>query len=139
MLTNPAYGGSYAYGRTEQSVQHAMGNTRKAIRRKPRDQWLALIPNAHEGYVSWEQFEHIQRAISNNVRGGEHSGAPQGGAALLAGLLRCRRCGRKLIVGYTGRDHDALRYMCWRGWLDTGQRRCIAFVEELLMRQSHAR
>lgn len=139
MLTNPAYGGSYAYGKTEQSVQHAMDKTHKVIRRKPREQWLALIPNAHEGYVSWEQFEHIQRTISNNVRGGEHSGAPQGGPALLAGLLRCRRCGRKLVVGYTGRDHDALRYMCWRGWLDTGQRRCIAFgggaVDEAIARE----
>ncbi len=46
---------------------------------------------------------------------------------MLAGLLRCRRCGRKLTVRYTGREHDVLRYACHRGWLDNGEPRCIAF------------
>jgi hypothetical protein len=48
-------------------------------------------------------------------------------AALLAGLLRCRRCGRKLTLRYTGTAHDIPRYSCWRGWLDNGEPRCIAF------------
>jgi hypothetical protein len=86
-----------------------------------------LLPNSHEGYVSWEQFQQIQQVITENVRGSEPSGAVQGGAALLAGLLRCRRCGRKLIVLYTGNRNDVLRYVCHRGWLDSGQPRCIAF------------
>jgi len=51
----------------------------------------------------------------------------QGGAALLSGLLRCRRCGRKLAVSYTGNHHDLLRYECRRGWLDNGEPRCIGF------------
>ena len=51
----------------------------------------------------------------------------QRGAALLAGVLRCRRCGRKLTVRYTGSQHDVLRYACDRGFLDNGQPRCIAF------------
>jgi len=29
----------------------------KARRRKPKEHWLALIPNSHEGYVSWEQHQ----------------------------------------------------------------------------------
>jgi len=96
-------------------------------RGKPREQWLALIPNAHEGYVSWEQFEQIQQGIASNDRGWEHSGAVQNGPALLAGLLRCRRCGRKLTVRYSGNQADVLRYACHRGFLDNGQARCIAF------------
>jgi hypothetical protein len=27
------------------------------IRRKARGEWLALMPNAHEGYVNWEKAE----------------------------------------------------------------------------------
>ena len=65
-----------------------------------------LIRNAHEGYVSWEQFEQIQQAIASNDRGWEQSGAVQNGPALLAGLLRCRRCGRKLTVRYSGNQGD---------------------------------
>ena len=86
-----------------------------------------LIRNAHEGYVSWEQFEQIQQAIASNDRGWEQSGAVQNGPALLAGLLRCRRCGRKLTVRYSGNQGDMLRYACHRGWLDQGEARCIAF------------
>jgi DNA invertase Pin-like site-specific DNA recombinase len=139
MLTNPIYGGAYAYGKTESTTYYDNGEQRQGHRRKPRDQWLALIPNAHEGYVSWDEFEQIQKTIAENVRGCEQSGAAQGGPALLAGLLRCRRCGRKLTVRYTGSDHDVLRYACYRGWLDNGEPRCIAFggvpVDEAIGRE----
>jgi hypothetical protein len=61
---------------------------------------------------------------------------------LLAGLVRCRRCGRKLTVRYTGAKHNIPRYSCWRGSLDNGEPRCIAFgglrvddaIEEALLR-----
>ena len=127
ILTNPVYGGAYAYGKTEHTLRYENGEPHRGIRRKPREQWLALLPNSHEGYVSWEQYQQIQQAIAENARGRGPSGAVQGGAALLAGLLRCRRCGRKLTVLYTGNHHDVLRYVCRRGWLDSGQPRCIAF------------
>ncbi|WP_168788267.1 recombinase family protein [Paraburkholderia aromaticivorans] len=127
ILTNPVYGGAYAYGKTECTVHYEAGEPRKRDRRKPRDQWLALIPNAHDGYVEWNEFERIQGAIHANVRMGAHAGAPKNGEALVTGLLRCRRCANKLTVHYTGSRHDALRYSCHRAWLDKGLPRCIAF------------
>src|SRR6266550_2773548 len=127
ILTGPVYGGAYAYGKTEHTLHYEDGEPRKRSRRKPREQWLVLIPNAHEGYVSWERFEQIQQAIASNDRGWEQSGAVQNGPALLAALLRCRRCGRKLSVRYSGNRGDMLRYACHRGWLDNGEARCIAF------------
>jgi len=139
MLTNPAYGGAYAYGRTEHSTRYEDGKPRRASRRKARDQWLVLIPNTHEGYISWERFEEIQRTIGSNVRGLGQSGAVQDGSAILSGLLRCRRCGRKLSVQYTGRHQDVVRYCCIRGFLDNGQPKCIAFggtsVDEAISHQ----
>ena len=139
MLTNPAYGGAYAYGKSEATTHYETGEPRQAHRRKPRQEWLALLPNAHEGYVDWDQFEQIQRAIAANLRVSEQAGSVQWGAALMAGLLRCRRCGRKLAVRYTGSRHDVLRYCCYRGWLDNGEPRCIAFggvpVDEAMARE----
>jgi len=126
ILTHPIYGGAYAYGKTEAVLRYDHGEPRQKIQRKPRDEWLALIPNAHEGYVSWEAFERIQTMIADNRLDGDRVGAAKHGAALLAGLLRCRRCGRKLTVRYTGSQHNILRYCCHRGWLDNGQPRCIA-------------
>ena len=99
----------------------------RGSRRKPRGEWLALRPGAHEGYVDWERAEAIRSMVSDNAPASRHHGAPKHGDALLAGLLRCRRCGRKLTVRYTGARHDIPRYSCWRGWLDNGEPRCIAF------------
>jgi hypothetical protein len=127
LLTHPAYGGAYAYGKTE-GVWHYEGeHPRQGRRRKPQQQWLTLIPAAHEGYMSWQQFEQVQGMIAENVRGRAKPGAVKCGAALLAGLLRCRRCGRKLAVRYSGHDHDMLRYACLLGHLDSGLPRCISF------------
>ncbi|MEZ0016585.1 recombinase family protein [Sinorhizobium fredii] len=124
MIGNPVYGGAYAYGKSR-SVPGYGG--RSGIRRKARDEWLALIPDAHEGYVSWKRAEEIRKMVSDNVPASRHHGAPKHGDALLAGLFRCKRCGRKLTVRYTGTNHNIPRYSCWRGLLDNGEPRCIAF------------
>ncbi|WP_246642961.1 recombinase family protein [Rhizobium laguerreae] len=93
MIANPIYGGAYAYGKSR-SVPGYDG--RSGIRRKARDEWLALIPDAHEGYISWERAEEIRKMVSDNVPASRYHGAPKHGDALLAGLFRCKRCGRKL-------------------------------------------
>ena len=85
------------------------------------------MPNAHEGYVSWERSEAIRIMVSSNLPTSRHHGAPKHGDALLAGLIRCRRCGRKLTLRYTGTKHSIPRYSCSRGWMDNGEPRCIAF------------
>src|SRR3954467_14457403 len=103
---------------------------------------LALKPGAHDGYLDWERAEAIRRMVSENIPKSRHHGAPKHGDALLAGLVRCRRCGRKLTVRYTGAKHDIPRYSCWRGLLDNGEPRCIAFgglrvddaIEDALLR-----
>jgi hypothetical protein len=141
-LTNPTYGGAYAYGKTMSEPHYEGSVPRRGIRRKPRQEWLALLPGTHEGYVDWPRSEAIRKMIAGNLPGTEQAGAAKRGAALLAGLIRCRRCGQKLTVHYTGRDHDVPRYACRRGWLDSGEPRCIAFgglrvddaIEEELLR-----
>ncbi|RWK58904.1 recombinase family protein, partial [Mesorhizobium sp.] len=127
MIENPIYGGAYAYGKTRAAPGFGPSAVRTGIRRRTREEWLALIPGNHEGYVSWERAEAIRKMVSDNVTTGRHHGAPKHGDALLAGLVRCRRCGRKLTVRYTGAKHNIPRYSCWRGLLDNGEPRCIAF------------
>jgi len=127
MLTHPAYAGAYAYGRTEHTVQYDQGQPCRRSRRKPRQQWWALIRDTHEGYISWKQFEEIQHVMTHNAHPGDRSGAAKRGSALLAGLLRCRRCGRKLMVAYTGDGPFVLRYVCRRSALDNGEPPCIRF------------
>lgn len=127
MIKNPIYGGAYAYGKTRAAPGFGPSDVRTGIRRRAREEWLALIRGNHEGYVSWERAEANREMVSDNVTTGRHHGAPKHGDALLAGLVRCRRCGRKLTVLYTGAKHNIPRYSCWRGLLDNGEPRCIAF------------
>lgn len=126
-IENPIYGGAYAYGKTAAVAGFdAVGRTART-RRKARADWLALIPESHEGYVSWERAEAIRKMVSSNVPTSRHHGAAKHGDALLSGLLRCHRCGRKLTLRYTGAHHHIPRYCCSRGWMDHAEPRCIAF------------
>ena len=94
--------GSARAGRADGKTRVAPGFGPSAVRpgprRKARDEWLALIPGTHEGYVSWERAETIRKMVSDNVPIGRHHGAPKHGDALLSGLVRCRSYTRKLVM-----------------------------------------
>ena len=114
ILKNPCYAGAYAFGRTESRTNVLDGRAHKTQgHKKPRSEWMVLIRDHHPGYISWEQYERNQRLLSGNAhmksRMAVQSG--RGGASLLAGKLRCRRCGHMLRVFYVG-GHRKLRYQC---------------------------
>jgi excisionase family DNA binding protein len=130
LLTNPVYGGAYAFGRTASRV--TVENGRKRVsrgHRRDREEWDVLIVNHHEGYISWAEFERNQRLIADNAncRGLMVRGAVRRGDALLAGLLRCGHCGRRLHVSYSGTDGYCVRYNCRGAHINHGTRPCIAF------------
>ncbi|HLB88992.1 MAG TPA: recombinase family protein [Terriglobales bacterium] len=128
ILTNPIYAGAYAFGKTGAQIKVVGGRARKASgHRKPREEWMVLIREHHPGYISWEQFERNQAllAANSNMKSRMEPKAGRGGRALLAGILRCRRCGRMLHVGYSGRE-KCIRYHC-RGAVDKGDDWCITF------------
>lgn len=130
LLTNPIYGGAYAFGRTASRV--TVENGRKRIsrgHRRDREEWDVLIVDHHEGYIPWAEFERNQRLIADNAncRGLMVRGAVRRGDALLAGLLRCGHCGRRLHVSYSGTDGYCVRYNCRGAHINHGTRPCIAF------------
>jgi len=150
LLTNPVYGGAYAFGRTASRVTVENGRKRVSRGRKEwygrkewrdREEWDVLIvdhhtaagcgvPAApHEGYVSWEEFERNQRLIADNAncRGLMVRGAVRRGDALLAGLMRCGHCGRRLHVTYSGTDGFCVRYGCRGAQINHGTAPCISF------------
>lgn len=130
MLTNPAYGGAYAFGKTQSRVRVVEGRARKtAGHRKPRPEWIVLIREHHPGYISWEQYERNQALIASNahMKSRMEPKAGRGGRALLSGMLRCRRCGRMLHVSYTGIRAAVLRYHCKGAHVNHGEHWCISF------------
>ena len=101
-LHNPRYAGVYAYG--QRSYRRAADGKKVQRKRAPND-WLACIPNAHPGYISWDQYQDNLKLLEANGRGYELARAspPREGAALLQGRAVCGRCGSHLRVRYMAR------------------------------------
>jgi excisionase family DNA binding protein len=126
MLTNPVYAGAYAFGRRTARVKIENGRKR-VVRSMQRDwrSWEVLLRDHHEGYISWAEFERNQQLIADNANGKRFMsrGAVRPGEALLSGLFRCARCGKKLHVRYG----QTYRYECVGAFNQLAAARCITF------------
>jgi DNA invertase Pin-like site-specific DNA recombinase len=131
LLKNPAYAGALAYGRTTSKTVVEDGLARRASTRetKPRENWKVLILDNHPAYVSWKEYlKNLEMLESNRAMSeGATQGAARQGPALLAGLLRCGHCGRKLFVAYSGRGGRVPRYACNGGRTTRGSAACMSF------------
>ena len=104
-LTNPAYAGAFVFGRTRREKTHRRptGGVRVRDVDVPLEEWSVCLPEHHPGYVSWPEYLATRERLRANVRPrGEGGGAAREGAALLQGLVRCGRCGRRMQVAYSG-------------------------------------
>jgi len=124
-LHNPRYAGAFAYGRRR---EHVGANGKKTFQTLPREQWIALIPDAHPGYLSWDQYETNQRLLLGNAtaHGEDRAAGPaREGTALLQGLAICGRCGRRMTVRYhTRRGVQVPDYQCQSRCIQDGAARC---------------
>jgi len=130
LLTNPMYGGAYAFGKTQAKTTVVEGRARKTSgHKKPQTEWTVLLCDHHPGYISWEQYERNQAMIAANahMKSRMQPKAGRGGKALLSGLLRCRRCGRMLQVSYGGSGRAVARYHCKGAHINHGEDWCISF------------
>jgi DNA invertase Pin-like site-specific DNA recombinase len=113
VLHNPRFAGAFFYGRTRQR-KHGDGRYKKL----PREEWIALVQEAHAGYISWEDFEENQRRLLENsaIQGSDRRRSPpREGPALLQGAVICGRCGARMTVRYHQYKHRRLpSYLCQR-------------------------
>ena len=128
LLTNPVYAGAYVFGRTISRTRVEGG--RKVITHgvaRRREDWMVLIRDRHDGYVSWEEYDRNRTIIAGNasMKGAMVAGAVRNGSGLLVGLLRCGRCGRKFKVHHHSR-RDA-RYVCASHVDRSSEKGCSAF------------
>jgi DNA invertase Pin-like site-specific DNA recombinase len=123
-LNNPRYAGAYAYGRRH---YRRAADGKKILRKRDCTDWLACIPNAHPGYITWEQFQQNLKILETNARGFELARAspPRKGTALLQGRAVCGRCGRYLGIRYaTRRGKQEAWYVCDRAHSSLGEPHC---------------
>jgi DNA invertase Pin-like site-specific DNA recombinase len=124
VLHNPRYAGTYAYGRRK--CRRTIEGKTTAQPLAPRD-WIACIPEAHPGYITWAQHQENLRVLATNAVGYDatRQRPPREGSALLQGRGVCGRCGGRLRVKYVARrGRLEVWYLCWRGAADRAEPAC---------------
>jgi DNA invertase Pin-like site-specific DNA recombinase len=124
LLHNPRFAGVFFFGRTRQRKRGSNVISRKL----PREEWVAFVPNAHPGYISWDEFEQNQKCLNENsaAHGSDlRKSPPREGPALLQGVAICGVCGRRMTVRYHGRKQGLQPdYLCQREGIERAERVC---------------
>jgi DNA invertase Pin-like site-specific DNA recombinase len=117
LLHNPVYAGMYVYGRRTTRTEAALDGDVVRLKARPvhvpRADWVVVIRDSHEKYITEEQYEENQRRLAENLCSKKPGsvGAARCGSALLQGIARCGVCGNKLSVSYRGREGEP-QYRC---------------------------
>jgi len=116
LLHNPTYTGTYVYGRRRSLNVIEDGLFKKVkIQLLPQEEWKVVIHNAHEAYISWDEYlsnrEQLRQNSPNSISDGSSS-RPRVGFALLQGLVICGKCGRRMSPRYHGTGGCRVAYEC---------------------------
>lgn len=101
ILRHPIYAGAYAYGMRRINKMHKDVDSleSKSWFLAPEDMGV-FIKDKVPAYISWDQFEANQKQTAENRSNYKSKGTPRRGHALLAGLITCGRCQRKMSTSY---------------------------------------
>jgi DNA invertase Pin-like site-specific DNA recombinase len=135
VLHNPRYAGAFCFGRHKHR-RMPDGSMRSQI--LPRDQWIALIPDAHAGYITWAEFEANQARLAEQAqtRGlDRRASPPREGPALLQGIVMCGRCGDRMTVRYRSRRGNTIPiYACQRKGIQNAEAICQVITGDVVDR-----
>jgi DNA invertase Pin-like site-specific DNA recombinase len=124
-LTNSAYAGAYVYGRlTGRAVAKTAAQMHRQKVRLPQEAWLVNLWQAFPGYITQDEFEANQAQLAQNRPKTLGKGRRQDGMALLSGIVLCGRCGQRMHVVYSGKDHQHITYVCDRRQRSYAQPAC---------------
>jgi DNA invertase Pin-like site-specific DNA recombinase len=125
ILQNPAYAGTYVYGKTQSQPGGsvlASGHSKRIM--APEERWVKTL-NHHPAYMSLEEQEEIKSILKkNNFVRRDRAGH---GPALSQGLLRCTVCNGSLSVSY--HRNNSCSYMCLKS-LVYGETPCTRFFSK---------
>ncbi len=116
LLHNPTYTGTYVYGRRRSLNVIESGQVKRVkIQLLPQEEWKVIIHNAHEAYISWDEYLSNREQLRQNSPNSISDGCPSRarvGFALLQGLVICGKCGRRMSPRYHGTGGCRAAYEC---------------------------
>jgi DNA invertase Pin-like site-specific DNA recombinase len=116
MIVNPAYTGTYLYGKTESALELGLRSNGQAIRKRTRPEDWIVVRDHHPAYINVEEQQEFLRSLTHKAFSQRHR--PGRGPALIQGVVECARCGSKLSVGY-GSKPGYFSYRCTRNSVST--------------------
>jgi DNA invertase Pin-like site-specific DNA recombinase len=136
MLHHPIYAGAYSYGRrrVDHKTTAAEGGKAK-MRELPMSEWKVLQTDRMPAYITWEHYmANQERLLQNRYQPGS-VGAPRAGRALLAGVMVCGACGRRMHASY--RSKSTAYYVCMKRHLECSNCRGLASaaIDDLVTKQ----
>ncbi len=100
VLKNPCYAGAYVHGRyTSRRTVDPGGTVHTALVERPRAEWLVLIKDHHEGYITWADYLASEAKLAAN-RTNAGARPPREGCALCQGIIFCGSCGKPMRTSY---------------------------------------
>jgi DNA invertase Pin-like site-specific DNA recombinase len=125
-IKNPRYAGVYSYGRARHTK--LLGG-KWATKKLPKEQWHTLLPDSHQAYITFEEYEKNQKQLLQNAQTyGEdrRKSPPREGPALLQGIVICGSCGKRMTLRYAARSPGDIYpiYICQRSSVDLAGRIC---------------
>jgi DNA invertase Pin-like site-specific DNA recombinase len=126
-IHNPRYAGAFFYGRRRRRVSPS-GTVSYCKTNLPRDEWLVLKKEAHDGYIAWDQYEANLAILKQSSAAYGHDrrrSPPREGPALLQGLAICGLCGKRMTLRYhTRKGRLVPDYICQRDGIERARASC---------------
>jgi hypothetical protein len=134
ILRRPIYAGAFAYGRRQVDPRRRIpGKPYTGNISKRMNEWHVLLRDRLPAYITWEQYLENQSQLAQHAGIFSSPGPPREGPSLLAGLMVCGRCQRRMVVHY---QKAAAHYQCVAAYFEGAEHKCQTFsgaaLEELL-------
>jgi len=126
LLTNPAYAGTYVFGRWSYTGERrSVRNGKLLPHLLPLEEWPVCLRDHHPAYLSWEEFVQNQAQLRANWNREGNPGVAREGSALLQGIVSCGVCGRTMSVQHrAASDHRSSSYLCDRAYAEGAAHLC---------------
>ena len=104
LLHHPVYAGYYRHGHRALDPRRKVPGRRATGRtiNKPED-CSVLLEGRCPAYITKGRFWTNQQRLAANRARSDAAGAVRQGPSLLGGILRCGRCGQRMMVAYSGK------------------------------------
>lgn len=125
ILRNPFYIGTYRY------------NVKNSPNRRWKDEkeWV-VVENNHPGFISHEQFEKVNKMLSDNYRGNNAFQRSNIHTHIFSGILFCGKCGSTFNAGLDRARNDGYRpsrYTCYSNHFNDNIHSCNNFVSDITL------